>query len=91
MEKLFGLSMDIVMIALLAVFAAAMAVVLVLALRNRVMLKLGLRPISRRKSQTVLIILGVMLSTVIMAAVFGTGVTITYSIRNEAIGSVSVW
>ena len=52
MEKLFGLSMDIVMIALLAVFAAAMAVVLVLvlALRNRVMLKLGLRPISRRKS-----------------------------------------
>ncbi len=91
MEKLFGLSMDIVMIALLAVFAAAMAVVLVLALRNRVMLKLGLRPIPRRKSQTVLIILGVMLSTVIMAAGFGTGVTITYSIRNEAIGSVSVW
>ena len=89
MEELFGLSMDVVMTALLAIFAAAMAVVAVLALRNRIMLKLGLRPIPRRRGQTVLIIVGVMLSTVIMAAAFGTGDTITYSIRNQALISLA--
>ena len=49
------------------------------------MLKLGLRNIPRRKSQTVLIIVGIMMSTLIMAAAFGTGDSITYSIRKNAV------
>ena len=88
MEELFGLSMDIIMFGLLAVFLPAIAGVAVMGWRNRVMLKLGLRNIPRRKSQTALIIFGIMVSTLIMAAAFGTGDSITYSIRKNAIDAL---
>ena len=60
MQELFGLSMNAIMIVLLAIFVVTMAIVFVLGLRNRVVLKMGLRPIPRRPGQTVLIIFGVM-------------------------------
>lgn len=85
MDKLFGISMDLIMVVLLAIFLGAMAVVGALAWRNRVMVKLGLRNIPRRRGQTALIIIGVMLSTVIVAAAFGTGDTLSYSIRHETV------
>ncbi|MCH8987345.1 MAG: FtsX-like permease family protein [Chloroflexi bacterium] len=85
MEELFGVSMNAIMAVLLAVFLPLIAVVAYMAWRNPVMLKLGLRNIPRRKSQTALIIVGIMMSTLIMAAAFGTGDSITYSIRKNAI------
>ena len=85
MEELFGLSMNVLMVVVLTIFLAAMAVVTILALRNRIMLKMGLRPIPRRLGQTVLIIIGVMLSTVIISAAFGTGDTISFSIRSQVL------
>ena len=88
MEELFGLSMDIIMYVLLAAFLPVIAGVAVMAWRNRVMLKLGLRNIPRRKSQTTLIIVGIMISTLIMAAAFGTGDSITFSIRKNAIDAL---
>ncbi len=88
MEQLFGLSMDIIMYVLLAAFLPVIAGVAVMAWRNRVMLKLGLRNIPRRKSQTALIVVGIMISTLIMAAAFGTGDSITFSIRMNAIDAL---
>ena len=85
MEELFGISMNTIMVVLLVIVLPSMAVVAVMAWRNRIMLKMGLRNIPRRRAQTVLIIIGIMLSSVIMAAAFGTGDTINFSIRNEAI------
>ena len=85
MEELFGLSMNVLMMVVLAIFLAAISVVAVLAGRNRIMLKMGLRPIPRRLGQTVLIIIGVMLSTVIISAAFGTGDTLSFSIRSEVL------
>ena len=85
MEELFGLSMTTLMYVLVGVVLTCMAVLGVLAARNRIMLKMGLRPIPRRPGQTALIIMGVMLSTVIMAAAFGTGDTLSSSIRNGAV------
>ena len=85
MEELFGLSMNVIMTVLLAIFLGAMAVVAVLAWRNRIMVKLGLRNIPRRPGQTLLIIIGVMLSTVIISAAFGTGDTLSFSIRHETV------
>ena len=85
MEEIFGLSMNVLMMAVLAIFMAAMAVLITLAWRNRIMLKMGLRPIPRRLGQTVLIIVGVMLSTVIISAAFGTGDTISFSIRSQVL------
>ena len=88
MEELFGLSMNVLMVVVLAIFLAAMAVLTVVASRNRIMLKMGLRPIPRRLGQTALIIIGVMLSTLIIAAAFGTGDTISFSIRKEVVDSL---
>jgi putative ABC transport system permease protein len=80
--------MDVIMVVLLAIFLPVIAGVAIVGWRNRVMLKLGLRNIPRRKSQTALIISGIMISTLIMAAAFGTGDSITYSIRKNAIDAL---
>ena len=91
MEDLFGVKMQWIMIVLLAVFLPSIAVICFMALRNRVMLKMGLRNIPRRKAQTALIVVGIMISTLIMAASFGTGDTLTFSIRKavvDALGSI---
>ena len=85
MEELFGLSMNIIMGVLLAITLVGVGTVAVMAWRNRIMLKLGLRNIPRRRGQTVLIIVGIMLSSLITAAAFGTGDTISFSIRNGAV------
>lgn len=85
MDELFGVSMTLIMAVLLAMFLPTLAAVGVLAFRNRVFLKMGLRNIPRRPGQTSLIIIGIMLSTVIMTTAFGVGDTINFSIRNEAV------
>ena len=83
MEELFGIPMNTIMIALLVILIPSLVIVAVMAWRNRVMLKMGLRNIPRRPAQTVLIIVGIMISTLIMAAAFGTGDTISYSITHR--------
>jgi len=45
-----------------------------------VIFKLGVRNIPRRKAQTILIVVGLMLSTLIIAAAFGTGDTLNHSV-----------
>ena len=85
MEELFGAPMNLIMAFLLAIFLPALAVVGFLGWRNPVMLKLALRNIPRRRAQTVLIVVGIMLSSVIMATAFGTGDSINHSIRTEAV------
>ena len=85
MEDLFGVKMDWIMYVLLAVFLPSLGVIAFMALRNRVMLKMGLRNIPRRKAQTALIVAGIMISTLIMAASFGTGDTLTFSIKKAVV------
>jgi putative ABC transport system permease protein len=85
MEEIFGLSMNVLMVVLGAVFLSALGAIVWLALRDPTMTKLGLRNIRRRKGQTVLIVIGVMLSTLIASAALGTGDTISFSIRNQAL------
>src|SRR5579872_4396753 len=88
MKTLFGIPMDDIMRVMLVLFLVITAVVGILALRNRLLFKLGLRNIPRRPAQTVLIIVGLMLSTVIITAAFGTGDTLSYSVRSTVITSV---
>src|SRR3978361_32029 len=85
MKTLFGLPLESIMFVLLAGFLLLTAVVTCLAVRNRLLFKLALRNIPRRRAQTVLIIVGLMLSTVIITSAFGTGDTISYSVRSSAI------
>ena len=88
MEKLFGVPLPTLMFILSGVFIATLLVVIGMALRNPVMLKLGIRPISRRPGMTALIIIGVMLSTIIISAAFGTADTLSYSIRDIGINGL---
>lgn len=84
MNELFGLSMTVIAGICIGITAVITLIVAYLAWRNPVMFKNGLRNIPRRKSQTALIVIGLMLSTVIITAAFGTGDTLTHSVTNEA-------
>jgi putative ABC transport system permease protein len=83
MDELFGLSMNWIMYGLVVLLVVALASVTFVALTNRIMFKLGVRNIPRRRAQTTLIVLGLMLSTVIISAAFTTGDTVDRSITSE--------
>src|SRR5215213_11108756 len=72
-----------IMVALLALLALCLLTVAWVAWRRPVVFKLGMRNIPRRQAQTVLIVVGLMLSTLIMAAALGTGDTIDYSMTTD--------
>ena len=82
MDSLFGISMNLIMYVLLGVLGVALATVLYVIVRNRVMFQIGVRNIPRRRAQTVLIVLGLMLSTLIISAAFTTGDTVDHSITS---------
>ncbi len=88
MNSLFGLSMNTIMVWMLAIFLIITAVVAGLAISNKLFFKMGLRNIPRRRAQTVLIIVGLMLSTVIITSAFSTGDTVSYSIRTATINNL---
>jgi putative ABC transport system permease protein len=84
MDSLFGLSMNTIMIVLLALLAVSLSVVAYVILRNRIVFLMGVRNIPRRMAQTVLILLGLMLSTLIISAALTTGDTVDHSITNQS-------
>ena len=59
-----------------------------LALRNRVFLRLGVRNVGRRRARSALIVLGLMLGTAIIAAALATGDTMSRTIRASATSSL---
>jgi len=89
-NTLFGFSMDSIMHVMLGAFAVITLGVAVLAVRNRLFLKLGLHNIPRRRAQSMLIIFGLMLSTVIVTSAFVAGDTFSYSIRSSAITNLGM-
>src|SRR5512135_667556 len=85
MEKLFGLEMATIAGVLCAILILVILGLVLLAWRQPVFFKLGLRPIPRRRAQSALIVLGLMLATLIITAAFVTGDTLSNSIRTVAI------
>ena len=83
MDSLFGVPLTSIMIGLLILLGVALASVGYVALRQPLLMRMGLRNIRRRASQTTLIVVGLMLSTLIISAAFATGDTVGYSITNE--------
>lgn len=88
MEKLFGIPMTQLMITLLIIFGVGVVVMALLAMRNRVAFKMGVRNIPRRRAQTILIVLGLMLGTLLFSASFTTGDTLTHSFRVQALKTI---
>ncbi len=85
MQRLFGLEIATIAGGLSAALVLVIACLGFIALRQPVFFKLGLRPIPRRRAQSTLIVLGLMLATLIITAAFITGDTLSYTIRSQAI------
>src|SRR5438093_7126300 len=83
MSEIFGVPMSSIMTVLVVLLILCLLSVAWVALRRPVIFKLGIRNIPRRKAQTILIVVGLMLSTLIIAAALGTGDTIAYSATLE--------
>jgi putative ABC transport system permease protein len=88
MTELFGIPTAALATVLAAVLGVGLAVVAVLALRNRIFFKLGVRNIPRRRGRTVLIVAGLMLGTTIIAAALATGDTMSSTIRSYVFTSL---
>src|SRR5690606_5370558 len=80
MDQLFGISMDAIMVALVALCAVSVASVGLIFFTNRVMFRMGVRNLYRRGLQSGLVIVGLMLATLISTAAFVTGDTVDHSI-----------
>ena len=85
MDEIFGLSMSTLMQYIVVLLVLIGLVIAVLALRNPLFFKLGLRNIPRRRAQTTLIVFGLMISTLIISSAFTTGDTLSNSLRSQAI------
>ncbi len=81
MQKLFGVPMGTLLAILSVIFILGAAATTAVALRNGVILRMAVRNIPRRRAQSALIVLGLMLATALFAASFTTGDTLTDSIR----------
>jgi putative ABC transport system permease protein len=83
MTSLFGVSLTLIMWVLVAILAIGLLFIAYVWLRNPIMFKIGVRNIPRRRAQSTLIVVGLMLSTVIISAAFATGDTVDRSITGE--------
>jgi len=84
MDEIFGVSMTTITTVLVGLLGIALLFVALVAIRKPVVFKLGVRNIPRRKAQTVLIVIGLMLSTLIVAAALGLGDSFAYSLSTNS-------
>ncbi len=82
MTELFGVSLVTIMVAELVLTVGVAVALVVLGLRNRVLVALALRTLPRRRTQTALIVAGLMLSTSIITSSMATGDTMSYAARD---------
>ncbi|HEY0128929.1 MAG TPA: FtsX-like permease family protein [Rubrobacteraceae bacterium] len=85
MSELFGIPTERLTWVLVAVFGAGALILIVLAVRDRTSLRMAVRNVPRRKTQTALIVAGLMLATLLFSAAFTTGDTLTESLRAQAL------
>jgi putative ABC transport system permease protein len=93
MTEIFGLPVDTILIVLLVFMSICLLSVAYIALRQRVLMRLALRNIPRRKTQSLLIVVGLMLATVIISSALTTGDTVHFSITNvsrQSLGEVDL-
>jgi putative ABC transport system permease protein len=85
MEELFGVPTQQLVWILLVVFGAAALILGLSALRNRVSFRMAARNLPRRRTQTILVVFGLMLATMLFSASFTTGDTLTNSLRVQSL------
>jgi putative ABC transport system permease protein len=88
MNKIFGIPIDTLLVVLAVSLTAALGALAILALRNRILLKLAVRSAARRPGRSALIVLGLMLGTAIIAAALTTGDTMNHTVRATAVDAL---
>lgn len=84
MNELFGLPVSTLAIVLGSLLGIAVLAVVAIGFTNRTMFKFGLRNIPRRGLQSLLVIVGLALGTLITTAAFVTGDTIDHSLTADS-------
>jgi len=87
-NELFGIPVDTLLVVLAAALVVAAGALAALALRNPILVKLGVRNVGRRKGRSALIVVGLMLGTAIIAAALTTGDTMSHTIRSTAVDAL---
>ncbi|GER87130.1 hypothetical protein KDW_12920 [Dictyobacter vulcani] len=85
MTQFFGISIDTLTPILLIVTGIIMGGTLLLALANRIFFKIGVRNVSRRRTQMGLIVFALMLSTTLLSGVLATGDVMTAAVQSVAV------
>jgi putative ABC transport system permease protein len=87
-SKLFGIPVGSFAQVTAVLLVLLLVLVAVLAVRNRVFFRLGLRNAGRRRGRAALIVAGLMLATAIFTVSLATGDTMSQSIRSSAIAAL---
>ena len=90
MKRVFGLPAGPLSWWLAVLLLVAVGAITVLALRNLVFLKMGMRNVPRRRGRSALIVLGLMLGTTIISAALLTGDTMAASVRGAVLESLGL-
>ncbi len=85
---MFGVPVDSLAVTLSLLVGLGVAVLCVLALRNVVFFRLGIRSANRRRGRSLLIVVGLMLATTIIASALGTGDTMGRTVRFTVLRSL---
>ena len=88
MNEVFGISMDSIMVTFIVLLLLCLSFTAYVAIRRPVVFKMGMRNIPRRRAQTALIVVGLMLSTLISTAALGMGDTIDRSLNRQFYGDL---
>ena len=88
MDNLFGAPMSTVAAVLAVAFGIAVAFLIYVRVRNRILVRMAFRNVLRRPGQSLLIISGLMLATAIISSSFTVGDSVTYSIKKNAAESI---
>src|SRR5574340_1278239 len=86
MTQLFGVPLDTLTTILVVTAATIVAGVILLAIGNVIFFKIGVRNIPRRRTQMMLIVFALMLSTMLLTSVLATG-----DVMNAAVQSVAIY
>src|SRR5215470_7802830 len=85
MSQLFGLPLDSLTTILLVVTLVIIGSVMLLALSNLIFFKIGVRNIPRRRTQMVLIVFALMLSTTLLSSILAIGDVVNAAVQSVAI------
>jgi putative ABC transport system permease protein len=88
MSELFGIPVGALAVVLGSLVVIAFGALVAMGLRRRVLLKLGVRNLSRRRGRTAIIVGGLMLGTMIIGSALGFGDIMANTVRTSVVTSL---